>query len=296
MRIYLAFVILLITLSACQKSTDRSSAEAKRFPFVGKVVSVDKINKKATLSHDAIPGYMDAMTMAFPIHDDWVWNDLTPGSEIHAELVVDNSAKDPFYLEKVSIIAAPDPNKPVPTDDRFAQIGKPVPDFTLTNQDGKKISLADFRGKALAITFIYARCPLPDYCIKMSTNFSDLANQLKTDAEWKDKVRLLSVSFDPENDTPTKLRAYGAGYLGNQDPPDFSIWQLAVGSDAEVRKIADFFGLDYSTDENNKTQINHNLRTAVIDPQGNVTKIYSGNEWTPSELLTALEAAYSPQK
>jgi protein SCO1/2 len=171
-----------------------------------------------------------------------------------------------------------------------------VPDFTLTNQDGKKISLADFRGKALAITFIYARCPLPDYCIKMSTNFSDLANQLKTDAEWKDKVRLLSISFDPENDTPAKLRSYGAGYLGNQNPPDFSVWQLAVGSDAEVRKIADFFGLDYSTDENNKTQINHNLRTAVIDPQGNVTKIYSGNEWTPAELLTELKSAYSPQK
>jgi len=296
MRTFTIVFILILFFSACQNSPNKTSSEAKRFPFVGKVVSVDKIKKKATIAHDAIPGYMDAMTMAFPIHDDWVWDDLTPGSEIHAELVVDSSAKDPYYLEKVGIIAAPDPNKPVPTDDRFAQIGKPVPDFTLTNQDGKKISLADFRGKALAITFIYARCPLPDYCIKMSTNFSDLANQLKTDAEWKDKVRLLSISFDPENDTPAKLRSYGAGYLGNQKPPDFSVWQLAVGTDAEVRKIADFFGLDYSTDENNKTQINHNLRTAVIDPQGNVTKIYSGNEWTPAELLTELKSAYSPQK
>jgi protein SCO1/2 len=296
MRIYLVLLILLITASACQKAADKPSAEAKRFPFVGKVVSVDKLNKKATISHDAIPGYMDAMTMAFPIHDDWVWDDLTPGSEIHAELVIDNTAKDPFYLEKVGIIAAPDPNKPVPTDERSVQIGKPVPDFTLTNQDGKKISIEDFRGKALAVTFIYARCPLPDYCIRMSTNFSDLANQLKTDPEWKDKVRLLSISFDPENDTPAKLKSYGAGYLGNQVPPDFSIWQLAVGSDAEVRKIADFFGLDYRVDEKDKAVITHNLRTAVIDPQGNVTKIYSGNEWTPAELLSELKAAYSPQK
>jgi len=129
----------------------------------------------------------------------------------------------------------------------------------------------------------------------MSTNFSDLANQLKNDPEWKDKIRLLSISFDPENDTPQKLHSYGAGYLGNQNPPDFSIWQLAVGSDPEVKKIAGFFGLDYRTDETNKTQIIHNLRTAVIAPDGKVVKVFPGNEWTPVQLLNELKAA-SAQK
>jgi protein SCO1/2 len=292
MRIHYLIAFLLFLFVGCQPAANPSaSANAKRYPFVGKVISVNKDTKKAKIDHEEIPGYMSAMTMEFPIHEDWVLKDLTPGSEIHAELVVDNTAKDPFWLEKVAIVAAPDPNKPVPTDDRFAQIGKPVPDFTLTNQDGKKFSLSDYRGKALAITFIYARCPLPDYCIRMSTNFSDLANQLKNEAELKDKIRLLSISFDPENDTPAKLRSYGAGYLGNQNPPDFTIWQLAVGSDEEVRKIGDFFGLDYKVDENNKTQINHNLRTAVIGPDGNVTKMYSGNDWTPAELLNELKAA-----
>jgi len=195
---------------------------------------------------------------------------------------------DPFWLEKVTIIAAPDPNAPTPTpDDR---IGKTVPDFSLTNQDGKRISPKDFRGKAWAITFIYARCPLPDYCIKMSTNFSDLANRLKNDTGLKDKVRLVSISFDPENDTPEKLRQYGAGYLGNQNPPDFSIWQLAVGSAKDVQPITQFFGLDYHTDENNNAVIIHNLRTVVIGPDGTVRKVIDGNEWTPDDLLNDLKA------
>jgi protein SCO1/2 len=289
-----AFFLLLIAIliSACQQpaANNSNSSTAKRYPFTGKVVSVNKAAKKATIAHEDIPGYMEAMTMEFPIHEDWVWNDLTPGSEIHAELVVDNTAKDPFYLEKVGIVAASMPNE-TPTPD--PTIGKQVPDFTLTNQDGKKISPKDFQGKAWAITFIYARCPLPDYCIRMSTNFSDLANSLKDNAELKDKVRLLSISFDPENDTPAKLRQYGQGYLGNQANPDFTIWQLAVGSDAEVRKIADFFGLDYRVDENDKAVITHNLRTAVISPDGKVVKVFAGNEWTPAQLLKELTATLS---
>ena len=168
---------------------------------------------------------------------------MTPGAEIRAELVVDE--KSDYWLENIGIIAAPNPNQPAPpVDERFAQIGKEIPDFKLTNQDGKRFSLKDYRGKALAITFIYAQCPLPDYCIRMSTNFSDLANQVR-ETDLKDKIRLLSISFDPERDTPEKLKQYGTGYLGKDAKPDFTVWQLAVGSDKEVREVADFFGLRY---------------------------------------------------
>ena len=228
--------------------------------------------------------------MEFPIRADWVWEDLKPGSEISsADLVVDD-AKGEFWLENLALVLAPNPDQPVPVDERFAQLGKEVPEFTLTNQDGKRISTKDFRGKSWAITFIYARCPLPDYCIKMSTNFSDAALQIMN-SDLKDKMRLVSVSFDPENDTPEKLRAYGQGYLGKDAKPDFSVWQLAVGNDKEVRSIADFFGLRYETDQNDKTQINHSLRTAVISPAGKVTKIFAGNDWTPNDLLKELKLA-----
>jgi len=283
------FLSILLAFSACKKADDTSadSLNAKRYKLKGKVVAVDRTAKKATIDHEAVEGYMGAMTMEFPVHADWVWNDLVPGSEIRAELVVDNSSKEGYWLENVGIVAAPVPGQA--TNENFEQIGKPMPDFSLTNQDGKHISMKDFRGKALAITFIYAKCPLPDYCIRMSTNFSDLANQLKDNAELKDKVRLLSISFDPENDTPEKLRSYGIGYLGNDRKAKFDIWQLAVGQDAEVRKIADFFGLKYEVDQNEKTQINHNLRTIVVGPDGTVVRIFPGNEWTPAMLLKVIE-------
>lgn len=291
MKTTILFILFLFLFTSCQKApVATASADAKRFTFHGKVVSVDKAAKKAKIDHENIPGYMDAMTMDFPIREDWVWDELKPGSDIRAELVVDN-AKGEFWLENIAISAAPNADQPVPViNESFAQIGKDAPDFLLTNQDGKRISLNDFRGKALAITFIYRECPLPDYCIKMSKNFSDLANQLKTDSDSKDKIQLLSISFDPARDTPDKLKQYGIGYLGNDPKADFTIWQLAVGSDKEVRKLADFYGLRYEVDQNDKTQINHSLRTIVISPDGKVAKIYAGNEWTSADLLRELKA------
>ena len=291
MRYLILFLSAIFLFTACRTETPQTaSADAKRYNLKGKVVSADKARKKATIAHDDIPGFMEAMTMDFPIREDWVWEDLTPGAEIRAELVVDNTAKNPYWLEKIGIIAAPNPKQMPTTDDRFAQIGREIPDFTLVNQDGKRISMKDYRGKALAITFIYSRCPLPDYCIAMSKNFSDLALQLNNNAELKDKIRLLSVSFDPQTDTPEKLRQYGQGYLGVNAKPDFTVWQLAVGSEKEVRSVADFFGLRYEPDAQDKTQFSHSLRTAVISPEGKVTKIIPGNDWTPNDLLREMQA------
>ncbi len=291
MRSLILLLTAILLFSACQKAdTQTASADAKRYPIKGKVVSVDAANKKAKIDHEDIPGFMDAMIMDFTIKDDWVWDELKPGAEIRGELVVDNAAKDPYWIEKLGIIAAANPDQPAPpVNENFAQIGKETPDFVLTNQDGKRFSLKEFRGKAVAVTFIYAQCPLPDYCIKMSTNFSDLANQLNGDAEMKDKIRLLSISFDPERDTPEKLRSYGQGYLGKDVKPDFTVWQLAVGSEKEVRAIADFFGLRYEVDQEDETQFAHSLRTAVISPNGKVTKIFAGNEWTAKDLLRELK-------
>jgi protein SCO1/2 len=297
MRFLILFLPFILLFTACKPAANSSqaSANALHYKLKGKVLYANKITKKIKVDHEAVEGYMDAMTMEFPVHADRVWDDLDAGVEITADLIVDNEGKDPFWLENL-VISAPAKagQADVPVNGNFAQVGQEVPDFSLTNQDGKKISINDFRGKVLAITFIYAKCPLPDYCIRMSTNFSDLANHFKDDANMKGKVSLLSISFDPANDTPEKLKAYGTGYLGKDAKPDFTIWQLAVGPDAEVRKIADFFGLRYEVDANDKTQINHSLRTAVIGPDGKVIKIYTGNDWTIAQLLKDFEAAAPP--
>ena len=290
MRYFTLILFSVLLFTACQKAEfgKPASADAKRYPIKGEVVAVDKAKKKATIKHEEIPGYMEAMTMDFPIREDWVWEDLNPGANVFAELVVDDNG---YWLEKIAISAAPNPNQPpLPVREDKAQVGNPVPDFTLTNQDGKRINIKDYRGKALAITFIYSRCPIPTFCILMSKNFSDLANQLNQNAELKDKIRLLSISFDPATDTPEKLKQYGQGYLGKDAKPDFTVWQLATGTDKEVRAVADFFGLRYEIDETDKTQFNHSLRTIVVTPEGKIQKVFSGNEWTPNDLLKELQA------
>ncbi len=289
MRYFLLILFSAFLFTACQKAETRTaSTEAKRYSLKGKVVAVDKAKKKATIDHEEIPGYMDAMTMDFPIREDWVWEDLNAGADVFAELVVD---ADGYWLEKIGIVALPNPNQtPLPVREDVAQVGNQVPDFTLTNQDGKRVNLKDYRGKALAITFIYSRCPLPEYCILMSKHFSDLANQLNDNAELKDKIRLLSVSFDPQTDTPAKLKEYGQGYLGKDAKPDFTVWQLATGTDKEIKAVADFFGLRYEVDAQDKTQFNHSLRTVVVTPEGKVQKVFAGNEWTPNDLLRELQA------
>ena len=128
----------------------------------------------------------------------------------------------------------------------------------------------------------------------MSTNFSDAAHKINDSPELKSQMALLTISFDPENDTPAKLRSYGLGYMG-KDATELGAWQLATASDTEIRKIADFFGLRYEVDPNDKTKINHSLRTAVIGPDGKVTKIFAGNNWTTAQLLDALKKATGAQ-
>lgn len=289
---YLLFILFSVFLfTACQNAPEQAvSADAKRYPLKGKVISVDKAKKKASIAHEEIPGYMEAMIMDFPIRNEDVLNTLTKDAEIQAELIVDD-AQGEYWLENIAVtMPIESGNSAVPLNKNFVQIGQEVPDFKLTDQGAKQISMSDFQGRALAITFIYSRCPLPNACILMSRHFSDLANQLQNDAELKDKIRLLTISFDPETDSPETLKKYGIGYLGKDSNPDFSIWQLATGTPAEVRQVADFFGLQYSVDEKDKTQFNHTLVTLIIAPDGKVRKIFTGNEWTKDDLLKELQA------
>ncbi len=285
------FSILLFTACETVPKQEENAANLKRYDIKGKILSFDKKTKMASVEHDPVEGFMDAMTMDFEIRKpEWAWDEITPGTEITGELVVDN-VNGKNWLELTGIVAADSSGKnaPVVRDD-VASVGTEIPDFTLTNQDGKEISAKDFRGKALAVTFIYSECPLPEYCILMSKNFSDLANQIADDDELNDKIRLLSISFDPKRDTPEKLKTYGLGYLGKDSKAkDFKVWQLARGEDAKIKNIADFFGLFYKVSDDDQTQFAHSLRTIVISPQGKVVKVYSGGDWKTQDLLEKLK-------
>ncbi len=162
-----------------------------------------------------------------------------------------------------------------------------MPDFTLVNQNGKTIRLHQFLGKPLLLTFIYTRCPFPDYCVRMSNNFGQVMQQLQKDPKTFNEAQLLSISIDPENDKPAVLRSYGERYVGHVDP-HFAHWEFASGSPEQVRQAADFFGLSYNQKDG---QIVHGLRTVLIGKNGRVVKVYSGNDWKPDDVAADFVAA-----
>lgn len=292
MRILLLILVASLLFTSCKpEELPAPSPDAARYDFRGKVVSVDRAAKTAQIDHEEIKDLMPAMTMEFKIKEDWIWEDLLPGSDIRATLVYDKNAKDPMTLEKIGIVASSIPGQPAPEVKAPEQIGKEAPEIPLTDQDGKRISFKNYRGKTLAVTFIYRECPLPEFCIKMSRNFSDAALKIMDNAEYRDQFRLLSISFDPTRDTPAKLREYGKGYLGNPEKPDFTVWQLAVGPEKDIRKLADFFGLKYEIDPTDQANFNHSLVTAIISPEGKVVKILNGNRWTTDELVLDMQNA-----
>lgn len=278
-------MLAAVGISACKKTeAPKASDGARRFELKGKVISADKSEHKVTIEHEEIQGYMEAMTMPFTLLDDWVYSELKPGAKIQATLVVDQGRT---WLENPVVSNVADPSLVGKVETGIEpSTGAEVPDFTLVNQDGKKIGFKNYRGQTLLLTFIYTRCPLPDYCPLMSTNFAYINKQLQSNPAVKGKTHLLSITVDPEYDKPKVLREYGARYAGSGKTDAFKQWELATGSADEVKKVAQFFGLNFWTE---KDQVIHNLRTVMISADGKVAKVYRGNEWKPEDVLKDLE-------
>jgi len=273
---------LLLTGIACSKKP-----AGKRYELQGRVVAVDSGSREITVAHQDIPGLMPGMTMPFPIarDQDWVFGKIGPGDHIHATLVMTDHAE----LQDISFTQGSDTGSDGTSKLRIPEIGDDVPDFTLVNQFGKTIHLDQFRGKPLLLTFIYTRCPVPDFCLLMSNNFSAVLKELQKNPAVFAKAQLLSISIDPNYDTPIVLQSYGKRYVGDVDP-GFHHWQFASGSPEEVRKAADFFGLSYNEKQG---QVVHTLQTVVIGADGKIAKVYTGNQWKPDEVAAEYEAAAS---
>jgi len=276
-------VMLALTGSSCRP---RRSANEKQYLLKGKVVAVDTNERTATIAHEDIIGYMPAMTMPFKIKNDADLQMLKAGDNITGTLVVDEISS---WLEILTIVEgqSPDPGIDAPGEPKP---GTEVPDFGLVNQNGQRIHLGQYRGRAVALTFVYTRCPQPDQCTLMSNNFAAIDQELRQDPAAYEKTHLLTISFDPDYDTPKVLRSYGASHTGRYSDESFQHWEFATGSKDEVKGIAQFFGLRYYQDASTgEQQVIHSLRTAVIGPDGRVFKLYRGNEWKPSEIVDDLK-------
>jgi protein SCO1/2 len=282
-----ALIVLIGSLAAllagCRHgASPNASPNAQRYELKGTVVSIDARGETVSIAHQEIAGYMDAMTMAFKPKDRWVLEQAQPGNRIQATLVVDGLRS---WLEDVVLTEDAPDSAAATTGAAEPQAGAEVPDFALTNQDGKRIALHDYRGRALVLTFIYTRCPLPDYCPLMTNNFAEIVREIKKDAALYNQTRLLSVTVDPDYDTPAVLREYGARYTGESGAAAFNHWQFATGKPDEIKQVAAWFGLQFWPEGG---QIIHSLRTAVIAPDGKLVKIYRGNDWRPAEIVADL--------
>ena len=268
-------LLLAMSLGACRRNE-------QRYELKGKVVVVEKDKHLVTISHEDVKGLMPAMTMPFTVPSKADLDFIVPEDQVTATLVVDGAQS---WLENLFVVRTTG-TPTVATNVAEANKGDAVPNYVLKNQDGKEIRLRDYHGKALLLTFIYTRCPLPDYCTLMSSNFAQVDRQLQQSPDLYAKTHLLSVSIDPNFDTPQVLRSYGAAHTERYEAETFSHWEFASGE--QVKEMAQFFGLRYFTE---KDQIIHGLKTVIINPDGKVVKVYTGNDWKPEEVTNELKRA-----
>jgi protein SCO1/2 len=270
----------------------RSVRVVTDYAISGVIKRVEKEDQRLTIDHEAIPGFMDAMKMRFSYADRAVLERLQPGDRVHGTLRVarENGIVRDYELRDV-VVSVPTAASATPVAVKpFAQprqltIGEQVPDFTMTNQDAQAVRLSDLRGKVVVLTFIYTRCPLPDFCPLMDRKFSDLAEHLRNSPSRSAFVRLISLSFDPEHDTVDVLRKHAQ--IRGAVPP---LWSYAVAAHDELAKIAAPLGLLYGpgTDD-----IAHNLCTAIIDTKGKLARLEVGTTRNQWQTISFLKSIYS---
>lgn len=291
MRRYSFGLALAVAAAAALGGCDALSPErSERYELRGSVVSVDKERQRVVLAHEEVPGYMPAMTMPFRVKDRWVVDALEPGRQVQADLVVAGGGS---WIENVTITTATgEPSAPSMIEGSVEPTqGAPAPPVDLVDHEARRISLADFEGKAVVLTFIYTRCPVPDYCPLMTENFAVAEREMRGDPRLAGSVQLISVSIDPEFDTPEVMREYARRVAGDERGAIPRNWTFATGSPDEVRKVAQSYGLVY---ESANGEVVHTLRTALIAPDGSLHRIYRGNEWKPADLLADLAALTLP--
>jgi protein SCO1/2 len=254
-------------------------------PVAEERLSVAADRREANIKHEEIKGLMPAMTMPYKAAEGQQFENVAAGDLVTATLVVvSNGAylKDVKKVGEAPLEKAPQAAPSASSGFELLSPGEVVPNTRFVDQDGKTRDLASFRNSTLVVTFIYTRCPIPTFCPLMDRHFAAIQTKLKTEPALR-HVQLVSVSFDPIADTPPVLKKHAAA-LG-ADP---KFWTFLTGQRDEIDKFAARFGVAVTREMNDPLDISHNLRTAIVDAKGAFVKAYSGNEWTPDQVLADL--------
>lgn len=284
----LAFTLFAVVMvTGCQSGqktqTSASRSDFNVYKLRGKVISTNAAKGEVTVDHQAIAGFMEAMTMPYKLRDASILSELHPGDVITADVLVPQGASGDVLLDHIVIVAQAKPDYRPAVSYHVPAQGDVVPDFKLRNQDGRAIHTSQFRGKDLLVTFIYTRCPSPNFCPLVTRNFAAIHKRLAVSPALHSKTHLLCISFDPDHDTPDRLRAYGATYIGSDAKDAFDDWDFAVPDKPALLEMAKFFDLGI-TNETDET-ITHTLSTTLIGVDGKVVRFYPGNEWTPEQIV-----------
>ncbi|HWA96055.1 MAG TPA: SCO family protein [Terracidiphilus sp.] len=297
MRRLIASVLILagVVVGCHSKSSSNSQSatdsQEQIYDLRGKIIGTQPGTGEVYIDNDDIPGFMEKMVMPYKLKDPSILSDLHPNDVITAKLHVPKDGKGGYYIDQIVIVAQGKPDYRPKISYHVPSPGDKVPDFRLRNQDGKVIHLEQYKGKALLITFIYTRCPLPNFCPLVTRNFANIERQLATKPDLQKKTELLCVSFDPEHDTPARLRAYGAQYLGSDSSTAFAHINFAVPDKKVLSEMAKYFDVGITVGPND--QITHTLSTTLIGPDGKVVQYYPGNDWTVEQVLGDLKHAAS---
>jgi protein SCO1/2 len=302
-RCWQPFLVGLATLLtvACEREATRrqppTSHEAATnlqiFAVRGLVRSLDPAHARVRIEHEDIPGYMRQMTMPFDVKDTNELAGLLVGDAVSFRMLVTETEGWIDQLVKIPherVVLKTPPRAPVRVT-RIVdplEVGDPIPDYPFTNELGQTIRLHQFRGQALGLTFVFTRCPYPNFCPRMSANFAQACDQLMARADGPTNWHLLSVSFDPDYDTPSVLKTYAEGY--GYDPRR---WSLLTGAMIEIDAITEQLGMEFAPDG---SFFSHNVRTAVIDAHGRVQRIFVGNDWKVTDFVAEMvRAAVVPE-
>jgi protein SCO1 len=284
-RARVAIVRTLLTVLVAVCATLTACSRPRQYELRGQVLSIDRERHEVTVKHGDVSGLMSAMTMPFKVEDDRLLDGLTAGDLVKATLVVRKSNGYLSSIERTGHepLAA---GTALPAFD-ILEPGQQVPEVELTDDGGKSRTLADWRGRVLAVTFIYTRCPYPDFCPRMDQQFKRGQETILEDRQLRDHAALLSVSFDPNFDTVPVLAAHA-----KQAGADPRVWRFATGSPKVIETLASRFGVSVVREGTTADSVIHNLRTAIIGPDGTLREILSGNEWTSAELIDAMRRAH----
>jgi len=276
-----------LLLAGCGKKEESAGGQVWHYEVRGLVRNTPPDHQAIEVEHEDIPGFMPSMTMPFIARDAREIAQLQIGDAISFRL---NVTQRDSWIDQVRKIDANQLHLPIPkaaaanadatTRNRLHE-GDMMPVFELRDQDGKPVTLETFRGHPFVATFIFTRCPIPNYCPRMSQNFAEVQKAIQSSSDSLAATRLLSISFDPQFDTPGILRQY-AQHAG-ADP---ALWTFATGAAAEVHSLTTAFSILVQPESGT---ISHSLATALIDRDGKIVKIWRGNGWTPAEVLGAIK-------